>query len=86
MRQQFGFLFHYTRIIKFVFALQLDQISSSCYLLQSRRGVYGPFGKDIASHVIDVTKRLTRVPMEETAKELVHRTGLGTVTVHTEAG
>ena len=36
MREQFWFLFHNTRLVKFAFPLELHQITRSRYLLQAR--------------------------------------------------
>jgi hypothetical protein len=84
MREQFGFLLHYTLIVKFAFPLYFDLIPRSCYLLQTRHGAFIPFGESIASRD-DVTERLAYVPLVKTSEKLERRIYLGAVTIHTEA-
>jgi len=79
MREQFGFLFHNTRLFKIAFPLDLDQITRSRYLLAARHGPLIPFRMRIATRGDDVTERLTRMTLKITSKELVYFSSLGAV-------
>jgi len=76
MREMFGFLF------KFAFPLQIDLIARSCYLLLTRHGAFISLGQGITAKGGDIPEWLARMPVPKTAKEFVHRVGLGAVNVH----
>jgi len=86
MVEQFGFLAHDTRLVKLAFPFDLDLITLACNLLETRHRPLVAFCQRIANRCGEVTERLKRVPVMKTNVKLIYRSGLWTVTVHTEMG
>ena len=74
----------YTSLVKFTFPLNANLVSCPSYLLEASHRAFVPIGQGLAAHGTNVTIRLTRVTVPETAVELIHGPCLLAVPVHTE--
>jgi len=82
MLEQFG----PPSIVKLTFPLDLDWVSRSRYLIETRHGSLIAFRQRIASHGGDVTERLARMAVKIATKKLVDCTCLGAISLYTEVG
>ena len=73
-------------IVKLAFSLELDQVSSSRYVLERRHRLFIALRNHIACQGGDVTERLPRMAVIVATKELVACACLGAIIVYTEAG
>ena len=72
--------------VKLTFALDLDQVSRSLYLLETPHSSLITFRYRIAPQDDDVTERLARVAVIVPTKELGECACLGEISIYTEAG
>ena len=72
--------------MKLTFPLDIDQVSRSRYLFETRNVSRIAFRQLTVNHVGNVTERLARLAIKMTTKELADCTGFGAITVYTDVG